>query len=157
MKKLLFDCGTRDATASLGILALRVMVGLMMLIGHGIPKIRAYDVRKVFFYVPDFYPLKWMSPQVSLMVCIGAEVLASLLIVIGLATRPAAFVLGMCMVVAGFGALGASPWFQTSPTLIETKELSLMYLIPMIAIILSGAGAWSLDAAIYREGKRRRW
>ena len=157
MKKLLFDCGTRDATASLGILALRVMVGLMMLIGHGIPKISNYNARKEFFYVPDFFPLKWMSPPVSLMACIGAEVLASLFIVIGLATRPAAFVLGMCMVVAAFGAMGASPWFQSSPTLIETKELSLMYLIPMIAIILSGAGAWSLDATIYREGKRRRW
>ena len=42
MKKFFFDCGTRDATASLGILALRVMVGLMMLIGHGIPKIREF-------------------------------------------------------------------------------------------------------------------
>jgi len=155
MKKLLFDCGTRDATASLGIFALRVMVGLMMLIGHGIPKIRNFDAIKSFFYVPDFLPISW-APA-SLAACIVGEVLAAALVIVGLATRPAAFVLGFCMVVAAFGKMGATPWFQKSATLIETKELSLMYLIPMIAIILSGAGAWSLDAAIYREGKRRRW
>ena len=30
MKRFLFDCGTRDTTASLGIFALRVMIGLVM-------------------------------------------------------------------------------------------------------------------------------
>lgn len=157
MKKFFFDCGTRDAVASVGFLALRVLVGLMMLIGHGIPKIQNYATRKDFFYVPDFFPLRLMTPQVSLMACIGAEVVAAVLLIIGLATRPAAFVLGFCMVIAAFGAMGASPWFQKSATLIETKELSVMYLIPMIAIILAGAGAYSLDALIYKEGKRRRW
>lgn len=157
MKKIFFDCGTRDATASLGFLALRVLTGLMMLIGHGIPKIQGYAARKDFFYVPDFFPFKLMTPPVSLMACISAEVVASALIVIGLATRPAAFVLGFCMVVAGFGAMGASPWFQNSPTLMETKEMSVLYLIPMIAIILAGAGGYSLDAVFCRDSKRRRW
>jgi hypothetical protein len=32
-----------------------------------------------------------------------------------------------------------------------------MYLIPAIALILSGAGAYSLDAAIHKDGRRRRW
>ena len=32
-----------------------------------------------------------------------------------------------------------------------------MYLIPMISIILSGAGAYSLDALSYKDTKRRRW
>lgn len=157
MKKFFFDCGTRDATASLGILALRVMVGLMMFIGHGLPKIENFATRKEFFYVPDFFPLSLMNPSVSLMACIGAEVVAAWLIVIGFATRSAAFVLGFCMVIAAFGALGAAPWFLRSPTLVETKELSLMYLIPMVAIILSGAGGYSLDALMSKDTKRRRW
>jgi len=157
MKKFFFDCGTRDATASLGILSLRVLVGLMMLIGHGIPKIQNFATRKDFFYVPDIFPLSLMPPSVSLLACIGAEVAAASLLIIGFATRPAAFVLGLCMTVAAFGALGAAPWFLKSPTLIETKELSLMYLIPMIAIILAGAGGYSVDAAIHKDSKRRRW
>jgi putative oxidoreductase len=157
MKKIFFDCGTRDATASLGFLALRVLTGLMMLIGHGIPKIHSFAASKEFFYVPDFFPFKLMTPAVSLMACISAEVVASALIILGLATRPAAFVLGFCMVVAGFGKMGDAPWFQMSATMVETKEMSVLYLIPMIAIILAGAGGYSLDAVICRDSKRRRW
>lgn len=157
MKKFFFDCGTRDATASLGILALRVLIGLMMLIGHGIPKIQEYAARKDLFYVPDFFPLKYMSPPVSLMAAITAEVAASALIILGLSTRPAAFLLGFSMTVAVFGFHEPAPWFVKPPTIMDAKELGLLYLIPMIAIILSGAGAFSLDAAIYKVGKRRRW
>ena len=157
MKKFFFDCGTRDATASLGFLALRVMVGLMMLIGHGIPKIQDVATRKTFFYVPDLPPFNLMSPTVSLLLCIGAEVIAASMIIIGLATRPAAFVLGLSLVVAAFGFLGTAPWFVKPPTVTDAKELSLMYLIPVIAIILAGAGNFSLDSIIYRDNKRRRW
>jgi putative oxidoreductase len=157
MKKLLFDCGTRDATASLGILALRVLTGLMMLIGHGIPKIRGYAAHKDFFYVPDFFPLKYLLPQMSLIATITAEAGAAALIILGLATRPAAFVLGFAMVVAAFGFHGGSAWFAAPPKVFDAKELALLYLIPMIAVILTGGGAFSLDAAIYKEGRRRRW
>lgn len=156
MKRFLFDCGTRDATASLGILLLRVMVGFMMLVGHGLPKIQKYGALKDGFYVPDFFPLKYLSPPVSLMLAIGAEVGASLLIILGLATRPAAFVLGFNMVVAVFGATAAAPWF-VGPDVFIAKELGLLYLIPMITLILTGAGSVSLDANLYREPKRRRW
>ena len=157
MKKFFFDCGTRDLTASIGILALRVMVGLMMLVGHGIPKIKDYNIRKDFFYVPDFFPFKILTPPASLTLCIFAEVAASILIIIGLATRPAAFILGLAMVVAAFGYLGTAPWFVKPPTITDAKELTLMYLIPMIALILSGSGLFSLDSLIYKESKRRRW
>ena len=157
MKKFLFDCGTRDTTASLGIFALRVMTGLMMLAGHGLPKLQGYAARKDLFYVPDFFPLHYMSPPVSLAAAITAEFGASVLIIIGLATRPAAFLLGFGMVVAAFGFHGSSPWFVSPPTTYDAKELALLYLIPMIAIILTGGGSFSLDAVIHKEGKRRRW
>ncbi len=157
MKKFFFDCGTRDATASFGIAFLRISISLMMLVGHGLPKIRNFSAQKDFFFVPDFFLLKLMTPQLSLIACIAAEVGATALIVLGFATRPAAFLLGLCMVVAAFGFLGTAPWFLNSPTLVETKEQWLLYLIPMVAIILTGAGSYSLDAVIYQERKRRSW
>ncbi|MEO5914891.1 MAG: DoxX family protein [Luteolibacter sp.] len=157
MKKFFFDCGTRDATASLGFLALRVMVGLMMLIGHGIPKIKNYQVNKSLFPVPDFLPFSLLDHRMSLNLCIAAEVGAALMVILGFATRPAAFILAFTMVVAAFSYLGAAPWFQSSPTLVETKELAVLYVIPMIAIILAGAGGYSLDAALCKDSKRRRW
>lgn len=157
MKKLLFDCGTRDAAVAPAIFALRLLIGMMMLAGHGIGKIQGFQARKELFYVPDFFPLKYMSPQISLLAAIFAEVACSLLLILGLATRPAAFVLGFSMVVAVFGFHADSPWFVSPPSVLEAKELALLYLIPMVVLILSGGGAWSLDARIFREGRRRRW
>ena len=82
---------------------------------------------------------------------------AAVLIILGLATRPAAFVLALAMVIAVFGFLGSAPWFVKPPSTYDAKELGLMYLIPLISIIFSGAGAYSLDVNLYKEGKRRRW
>lgn len=156
MKKILFDCGFRDATASLGLLALRVLIGLMMLIGHGIPKIQHYATLNKEFPVPDFFPLEHLPRSLSLLACIAGEAGAAALLILGLATRPAAFLLGFTMVVAAFNIHGAAPWFM-GPGVPAAKEPALLYLIPMIAIILSGAGAFSLDALIYKDSKRRRW
>lgn len=156
MKKFFFDCGTRDVTASIGILVLRVMIGLMMFFGHGLPKISKFAALKEKFYVPDFSPLKYMEPWMSLVLCITAEVGAALLIVVGLATRPAAFILGICMVTAAFGAMAAAPWFPSPPDVLQTKELALLYLVAMIVLILTGGGSYSLDSVFYKE-KRRRW
>ncbi|RYD30488.1 MAG: DoxX family protein [Verrucomicrobiaceae bacterium] len=130
---------------------------MMMFIGHGLPKIKNYGAMKDLFPVPQTFPVSLLTPPMSLGLCIVAEVGAAILIILGLATRPAAFVLGLCMTVAAFAFHGSAPWFQNTPTLVETKELPIMYLIAMVAIILGGAGSYSLDALLYKEDKRRRW
>lgn len=149
MKKFLFDCGTRDLTASFGILVLRVATGLMMLLGHGLPKLQGYEKLKVQWFVPDFFPLKYMSSPVSLMATICAELLAPALIIIGLGTRPAAFIMSFAMVIAAFDKHSADPF--------DVKEKALLYLVAGVVILLTGAGSWSADAGLYKEGKRRRW
>ncbi|MCX6877879.1 MAG: DoxX family protein [Verrucomicrobia bacterium] len=154
MKRFLFDCGVRDAEAALGLLLLRAATGLMMLIGHGIPKLQHFGTLKAAWQVPDFFPFYFMSPPLSLVATLCAEVLAALLLVLGLMTRPAAFVLCFTMVVAAFDINGASAWFTLPP---NGKELAILYLIPGLVLLLTGAGAWSLDATLYREPKRRRW
>jgi putative oxidoreductase len=156
MKKFFFDCGTRETTASLGIFVLRVLIGLMMFFGHGLGKLRHFATIKDKFPVADFFPFSHMSRQVSLGACIIGEVVAALCIIFGFATRPAAFVLGMTMVVAAFQIHGGAPWILESGVQ-AAKEPALLYLIPMIALIFSGAGAFSLDAGLYREKKSRRW
>ena len=155
MKRFLFDCGTRDTTASIGLLFLRVSVGLMMLIGHGWGKVKNFAGIKDDFPVPDFFPLSWMSPPVSLMATIGAEVVCAGLLVLGLMSRISAFVLGFTMVVAAFHVQAALPFFYSPPDALRAKELAVMYLIPAVAIVLAGGGAYSLDAAIVKEGRRR--
>lgn len=154
MKKFFFDCGTRDATASLSIFALRVMIGLMMLIGHGIPKIQHFTTIKEF-PTPSFID-DWLSPVASLCLTILAEVVAASFIILGLATRPATFVLAFTMVIAAFDIQRHAPWFTSPPNVLVAKEMALLYLIPLIAIILSGAGSISLDAFLLKK-PRRRW
>lgn len=155
MKKFLFDCGTRDATASLGILVLRIGTGLMMLLGHGIGKIQTFAEKKDGFPVPDFFPLNRMSNPVSLMATIGAEVGCAALIILGLATRPAAFILAFTMIVAAFNIHATGPWFMAGGP--GSKEPALLFLIPAIAILLTGAGQYSFDAALHKEGRRKKW
>lgn len=153
MKKFLFDCGTTDPIASSGLAALRVGIGLMMLIGHGVDKITNFQKLSENWPVPDLWPLSYMSKPISLMATIGAEVGAAGLLVVGLMTRPAAFVLGFAMCVAAFQVHGIHPMFSKGG---PSKEMAVLYLIPCFALILSGGGQWSLDALFTHDKRRRR-
>jgi putative oxidoreductase len=150
MKRFFFDCGSRDGSTSLGFFILRVSTGLMMLFGHGIPKIEKFGELQKKFYSP----LDYIPPQISLLAALGAEVVAASLLVLGLLTRPAAFVFGFAMVVAAFGYHANDPLFSTGGA---SREMAVLYLVPAVVLLLSGAGGWSLDAAIYKDNKRRRW
>lgn len=152
MKRFLFDCGTRDAVASAGLLVLRVGFGLMMAIGHGWAKVEAFEKLKDDWTVPAIWPLSLMSSPVSLVATIFAELGCAALIVLGLATRPAAFVLAFAMSVAAFQLLGDNPVFLPAE---GAKEPALMYLFACVVLIVSGAGKASLDASIHKEKKRR--
>lgn len=152
MKRFFFDCGTRDGVASAGLLVLRLGFGLMMAIGHGWPKVSKFEALKDDWAVPTVWPLSYMSGPVSLVATIVAELGAAGLIVLGLATRPAAFLLGFTMIVAAFQVLGGNPWFLPAP---GAKEPALLYLVACLALVISGAGRVSVDAAVYKEKKRR--
>ncbi|BCU77741.1 DoxX family protein [Luteolibacter sp. LG18] len=156
MKKLFFDCGTRDATASVGLFVLRAGTGLMMLLGHGLPKLHAYDKLKANWPTANIWPLSHLSSEISLICTLVAEIGAAALLVLGLMTRPAAFIFGFAMVVAAFQIGAHEPWFM-GPDAPTAKEPALLYLLPAVVLILTGAGSWSFDAALYREGKRKRW
>jgi len=156
MKKFFFDSGTRDAVTSTSFLFLRLSFALMMLIGHGIPKIQNYAHLTTTFKAPDLPPFNLMSTQVSLIAVILAEVAGSAMIILGLMTRPAAFALAFTMVVAAFGKHGLDPWFAP-PAGGGAKELAVLYIIPAIAILLSGAGLYSVDALVPTDKKRRKW
>lgn len=146
MKKFLFDCGPRDAGTSLGLFILRVGTGLLMLFGHGLGKLKGFENMKSDFKVPDFFPLYFMSSPVSLSATIFAEVGCAALLILGLATRPAAFVLAFTMTVAAFNVHAAGPWFMSGGP--GAKELALLFLIPSVALLLSGAGSLSIDGLI---------
>ena len=74
------------------------------------------------------------------------EVFGGLLILIGLFTRPVAFVLCGFMAVAYFMAHGSQG--NVLLPLLNGGELAALYCFVFLYFVFSGPGAWSVDAAI---------
>jgi putative oxidoreductase len=151
MKKFLFSSGTREAAASAGLLILRLGMGTLIAI-HGLGKVKGWGEMAKTWKSPDFIPVSWMSPPVSLGALVFAELVCGILLVIGLLTRPAAATLAFAMAVAAFYAHATDPWMMGSGA---AKEPALLYLIFALALLAAGAGRFSADAAIHKE--KRRW
>ena len=153
IREFLFGCGSRARATSWGLLVLRVAVGLLMAIGHGWPKLAKFTDLKDSWFVPKF--LGFVPPPLSLVLTIGAEFVAALLLAFGFLTRPAALMLGVTMAVAAFAVHGNDPWFL-GPGVAKAKELALLYLVPALVLIITGAGGLSIDGLISSGGKPKR-
>lgn len=124
---------------SVGLLILRLGVGSMMLFAHGYGKLTGLiNCRGGSF--PD--PIG-LGNTLSMVLATSAEFGCSLLIVLGLATRLAAIPLVITMSVAVFVVHADDPWSK--------KEFALLYLVPCLALFFTGAGRFSLDAALGRR------
>ncbi len=116
----------------IALLILRIGVAGLMLT-HGIPKLM-----KLFGSEPiAFYDFVGLGMEASLTLAVFAEVICSILILIGLGTRLAAIPLAITMVVAFFIIHVEDPF--------QRKELALFYLIVYIVLFLTGSGKYSLD------------
>lgn len=122
----------------LSILLLRLSIGCMMLFAHGIPKIQNYASYSQGF--PD--PIG-LGVELSLIIAIFTEVVLSIFLIMGLFTRFSTLGLALTMLVAIFGVHLSDPWNKI--------EFALLYLVPYVAIFVSGAGRYSMDSILYRK------
>lgn len=129
---------TTGHTTSLGLLVLRVWVGLFMAFAHGWIKLTSFGERADQF--PD--PLGVSSP-VSMGLAVFAEFFCALALALGLATRAAVIPLIITMFVAAFVIHGLDPWAK--------KEFALLYAAPFVALLISGPGKYSLDSLFVRK------
>ena len=142
MKSLLFsyefEKSKQVMATSLGLLILRVSVGLMMAFSHGLGKVQKYmNTDDVQFLDPI-----GLGASTSLLLAGGTELVMSLLLVVGLMTRLACVPLIFTMIVAVFIVHSGDPFSK--------MEFGLLYLFPYIAIFLMGPGKFSLDF-MFRE------
>ena len=121
-------------SADLGLLVLRLSLGLSMSLLHGWGKLSSLIAGTSKF--PDILGIG-STPAVVL--AILAEFFCSLLLVIGLWTRLAALVLVITMSVAFFIAHGAKLAGQGS------GELAFIYLTGYLVLLVAGAGKFSVD------------
>lgn len=127
----------RTVLTSLGLLVLRVGFGIFM-VGHGYPKLQTLLAGE-YDKFPD--PLK-IGNRASLMGAVTAEVVCSLLVIVGAATRIATVPLIFTMAVAAFVVHAQDPWLMGGG---RSKEPALLYLFAFVTLLLTGPGRYSVD------------
>lgn len=142
MIKTIFNPGRYPNTINLILLLLRLAAGAFMLT-HGIGKLSTLFGEA---------PIKFADPigigePASLVLAVFAEVLCSILLIFGIATRFTAIPLLITMLVAAI-IVHANDEFGR-------KELPLLYAFIYLSIAIAGAGKFSIDHRIYKNRKRK--
>ncbi|MGB0880951.1 MAG: DoxX family protein [Polaribacter sp.] len=136
----IFNPGNYPNNVSSALLILRVVIGIFMLT-HGWGKMQTlFSGEPIQFADPI-----GLGASFSLALTVFAEVLCSILIIVGLGTRFAAIPLLITMLVAVF-IVHANDGFGK-------QELGLLYAAMYGAIALAGAGKFSLDYLLFKSKK----
>lgn len=147
------DSNMRYNMNSLGLLILRLGMGGLMLT-HGWPKLQMLLAGEA----ADFGDPIGLGSTLSLILATFAEFGCAVLVMAGLLTRLAALPLVVTMAVAAFVVHAADPLTMQAGAAKFTageaeswasKEPALMYLVPFLALIFSGAGRFSIDGLIW--------
>lgn len=115
-----------------GLLFLRIGIAGLML-SHGLPKLfLLFGSTEIEFADPI-----GIGESATLSLAVFTEVICSILIGIGLATRLASLAIVLTMGVAFFVVHSNDPF--------QTKELALVYLVVYAFITITGSGKYALD------------
>ena len=132
----------KDLYVSYSLLILRVIASAMMIINHGWNKILAGQEKwnRLGTALTDFIGIEFMSVFFGFMAAFS-ESIGMVMVIFGIFTRPAAFLLLFTMFVASMNHLvdGKFP------------ELAIMYLIVMLVLLISGPGKFSLDYKFFSQ------
>lgn len=115
---------------------LRIMTGLLFM-AHGTQKILNFPA-----------PPEWEVAAFSLPWIAGMmELLGGALIVLGLFTRPVAFLLSGLMASAYFIAHAPQNFYP----ILNSGDAAILYCFVFLYFVFAGPGRWSLDAKMGRE------
>lgn len=152
------DARRQDLGQAIGLLILRLGFG-SYLMTHGVGKLQMLLDGK------EFADPIGLGPGLSLVLITLAELLAPILVILGLGTRFAALLPVGGMAVAVFVAHANDPWTAGEGARLfreglaaraASKEPAMLFLIGFLALVFTGAGRFSLDAAIRaRRGRGR--
>ena len=117
---------------------LRIMAGLLFL-AHGTQKILGFPAMAGGAPMPDAMTLSWLAGVLEL-------VLGGLL-VLGLLTRPAAFLASGEMAAAYFIGHAPRDFFPA----LNGGDAAILYCFVFLHISVAGPGSWSLDALMRRR------
>ena len=137
MKKLV-NIYENKKSMDMALLVVRITVAGLML-AHGLPKLEM-----LLSGDPVQFPAVFgLSAASSLALAIFAEVVCSVLILVGLGTRLAVIPLIFTMLVAAFYIHGGDPFAR--------KEPAILYLLPYVMLLLAGSGKYALDHLLQQK------
>ncbi len=125
---------TMAAWAPRALSVLRIIAGLMI-VEHGMAKLFGWPV------VPAFAQIKLFSMLGTTGII---EFVGGTLLILGLFTQPAAFILSGEMAVAYFMVHAPRSFFP----LLNGGSLAIIYCFAFLYLSTAGGGPWSLDAAL---------
>ena len=142
---------------NLGLLALRLGVGSMLMYGHGLGKLKS-----LFSEHPQFGDPIGLGTIPSLALITFAEFVGAILVILGLFTRLGALSVVIGFTVAVVAVHGHDPWFAQILrgsggfpfSLSPAKEYALLYLVPFGVIFVTGAGSISFDCLIAKRSPK---
>ncbi len=114
---------------------LRIMTGLLFF-AHGSAKFFQFP------HVADYDAIQPIQPMSLVGVAGILELVGGALIVIGLFTRPVAFILSGMMAVAYFLAHAPKDFYP----ILNGGELAILYCFIFLYFSAAGGGAWSVDS-----------
>jgi putative oxidoreductase len=117
---------------------LRIVVGLTFITA---------GTMKVLGYPPSPVPMPPVTPMSQMWIGGWLEVIGGTLIVLGLFTRPVAFILAGEMAVAYFQFHYPQSFFPT----VNNGVGAVLYCFIFLYLVFAGAGPWSVDAAMARS------
>ncbi|MTI89010.1 MAG: DoxX family protein [Balneolaceae bacterium] len=126
---------SQDSIQSVAIFLLRVGVSISMLFLHGWPKLSNYIDGNVNLFDP-----LGIGYELSLLLAIFAEIICSVLLILGLFSRVSAIPLIITMLVAIFIVNAGQP--------LIVKERAFLFLMTYAFILLAGPGKYSIDAKL---------
>jgi putative oxidoreductase len=135
--KQLFQVNRDSNMTSAGLLVLRLFVGLAIFLKHGIEKLTGYSTM-----VQHFPNLMHIGPHAGLAYALLSDGICSLLLVLGLATRPAALISLINLTVA-FLLVHHAAFLRN-----DHAELVLMYMGAVLTLLIAGPGRYSADSWI---------
>jgi putative oxidoreductase len=138
-RDLLFGgAGGGSKLADAGLLVVRVVAGVALAVNHGAGKIQdpstvIRSAHSMHFPAPTFFG--WMAAF--------SEFFGSILLALGLATRPAAFLVACTMATAAL-------LFHADDNF-KTREPALVFLSVAVLFLLAGSGRYGVDALLRRR------
>lgn len=115
---------------------LRIVTALLFL-QHGMTKILSYPVSSASG--PPEWSLLWVAGMI--------ELIGSLMLLVGLFTRPVAFVLA--------GEMAIAYWMVHAPKgpfpMLNGGEAAILFCFIFLLLLATGPGSWSLDGRLRRD------